>query len=243
LLGSRFEPAAQSHRTEEILHDEFACEGQDNGVESDKCHIPGPFAILVGGVFRCSGRVGDLVGEVDEVPDWIGDGGVNGVEEEKDVEEDKRDDPGVLNRISFPALDESSNFSTLGEGLLAFPFYLRLLSFLSAFMPFCPLLTPPSLKTSVAIGLTFASSGIADLTSSVMKAGAPVSPALISPPNPLDFRLYLVFPPWSTPFEVGTGLPLSFMGSFGKGSVPDMFAALLCSVLLVRIVRLRWKGA
>ena len=90
------------------LHEEFASEGEDDGVEGDEGEVFGPFAIL--------GHVADVGGEGGSfVEGWVGvgeeDGGVEGVVlaggdevgSKEDGGEDERGEPGVLECDSFPA--------------------------------------------------------------------------------------------------------------------------------------------
>lgn len=62
--------------------------------------------------------------------------------------------------------------------------------------------------------------GDSGLTSKVAKAGAPVSPAVISSPRPLDFLLRVCC--LSIPFgpERAVGFSLAVVASSGKASVP-----------------------
>lgn len=66
--------------------------------------------------------------------------------------------------------------------------------------------------------ITLALSGNGGRTSIVVKAGAPVSPALISPPRPLDFRLMRGWSP-SGVTDPPKGFKSSCEYSGGNGSV------------------------
>jgi len=66
-------------------------------------------------------------------------------------------------------------------------------------------------------------------TSNVATAGAPVSPALISPPKPLDLRRRGLPSPSFVGSLVINGVNWSRAESFGKGSFTDMIAVVMCS--------------
>lgn len=78
------EASAAGQGAEDLLHDELAGEGEDDGVEGDEGDIPGALAIL-DGAFVID-LAGELVGEEDEAVDGVGLVGANGVggEEEGD---------------------------------------------------------------------------------------------------------------------------------------------------------------
>ena len=75
------------------MHDEFAGEGEDDSVEGHEGDVPEALAIL--GKLVGAGD-GELVGEEDEVADWVAVGWVDREEEEEDADEGEGEDPGVL---------------------------------------------------------------------------------------------------------------------------------------------------
>lgn len=79
----------------------------------------------------------------------------------------------MLQRVSFPSLEESPSFPPFREGVLFIPFVLCLLDISKA-------------RLVDRLLLTLIVPGDCGLTSNVANAGALVSPALISPPSPLD---------------------------------------------------------
>ena len=72
---------------EELLHEEFAGEGEDDRVEGDERQVPVTFAVELG---RIGGRARFGVGEEDEVVYWIGFRRVEGIEREEDEDDDGR---------------------------------------------------------------------------------------------------------------------------------------------------------
>ena len=76
LLAARLEAVPLGHRTQDLLHDELAREGQDDGVEGDEGDVPETLAIL--GDF-VGARDGQLVRQEDEVVDRVALGRVDGV--------------------------------------------------------------------------------------------------------------------------------------------------------------------
>ena len=115
----------------------------------------------------------------------------------------------MLQGIAFPLLKEGPRFSTLREGLLSIAFSLSLWQVS---------------QDSVGQGglRTLMAPGDGGRTSRVAKAGALVSPALISPPSPLDRRRMRGF---SLELSPPKGVNLSEgIESKGKASVAVMIA-------------------
>jgi hypothetical protein len=104
-------------------------------------------------------------------------GRVDGEKGQEDQYQNEGGNPGVLQRVSLPLLEEGSGFPPFRKGLPAISFVLRLLT-----------LSFRSQLPGGAARLTLTVPGDGGLTSNVAKAGALVSPALISPPSPLDRR-------------------------------------------------------
>lgn len=89
LLGSRMDPAETGEGPEDFLHDEFAGEGEEDGVEPNEGEVQAAFSILVGVA------VG-LVREEKERPDYIALRWVDGVERYKAEHKSEREHPGSL---------------------------------------------------------------------------------------------------------------------------------------------------
>lgn len=79
--------------SEQLLHDELASKGEDDGIEGDEGEVP--FALSIVGGSRGI-IVGELVGEEDESMEGVRGGGIDGVTGSEDGEDDEREDKGVL---------------------------------------------------------------------------------------------------------------------------------------------------
>ena len=111
LLAARLEAVPLGHRTQDLLHDELAREGQDDGVEGDEGDVPETLAIL--GDF-VGARDGQLVRQEDEVVDRVALGRVERVEREEDEQDDGGQDPGVLQGVEFCASQHGTGFPSFG---------------------------------------------------------------------------------------------------------------------------------
>lgn len=114
LLAPVLDAPVASQGPQELLHDELAGEGQDDGVEGDKGEIPGPLAIVRDGVRVGVGRNGQLVAEEDEVVDGVGLGGIDGVKAEEDGDKHGGQDAGVLDGIVGRPLRQATCLASLG---------------------------------------------------------------------------------------------------------------------------------
>jgi hypothetical protein len=132
------------------------------------------------------------------------------VDEEECIDNDERRDPGMLENITTQSAGQTLCFPSLGEGLLAIFLVLSLLN-VRVNKTLLPVFT-----------LTFGVNGDGGLVSHVARDGA-VSPALISPPSPLDFRLGRTLISW--PFTPDRGFNCSNAESCGNGSVARVIVA------------------
>jgi hypothetical protein len=100
LLAAAADAGGTGPRAEDLLHDEFAREGEDDGVEGEEGDVPFSLSVL-----RGDGRVGlgEFVGEEDEVVDWVGFGRVQRVQEAEGEEDGEGDGP----RVSFREGEDS----------------------------------------------------------------------------------------------------------------------------------------
>jgi len=101
---------------------------------------------------------------------------INGIEEEEDRKYGEGHNPSILQRVPLPLLEDIPRFPPFREGLFTVSVALSLLCM--------------SIRRVAGKGcgsLTLRVPGDGGLTSKVASAGTPVSPALISPPRPLDF--------------------------------------------------------
>ena len=176
LLSSGIQPVVPCHGPEEFLHDEFAGERKHNCVKGNERKIPSSLCILYRQVRRRACFPWRFVREEYEFMDRICRSRIDGIEEEKDGKEGKRGDPSMLYCIPLPLLKNVSSFPSFRERLLSVSFTLRLLG-----VSICRVLVEGG------SGLTLSVPGDGGLMSQVASAGTPVSPALISPPSPLDF--------------------------------------------------------
>ena len=110
--------------------------------------------------------------------DGIRLGRVGGIQGKEDTQKYQRDRPCVFRGIALACPEESPSFSTFGEGSSAISLGLRLLRLFDRQF---------TADRRGALWRTFIVPGEGGRISTVAKAGAPVSPALISPPSPLDF--------------------------------------------------------
>ena len=121
----------------------------------------------------------DLVGEEDEPVQNVGVRRVDGIGSEDGKYKDERNDPCVLHGIPPELLEEALSFPPLREWFP--PVFLMLGLFVSAEVW-------RNCRASNTLIWPCDSNGEGGLPSSVASDGAPVSPARISPPNPMDFR-------------------------------------------------------
>jgi len=129
----------------------------------------------------------------------------------EDADQDKRNDPCMLHCVPLPLLKKGPRFPPLGERLLSISLILCLLV-VSYIVPSD--WTKGELRTLIV-------PGDGGLTSRVANAGALVSPALISPPSPLDRRRILGF---SVVLGPPRGVNLSAVDSNGNASVAVILA-------------------
>lgn len=114
LLSARLEAGPARHGTQNLLHDELAGEGQDDGVEGHKGNVPETLAVLRD-LIGARGR--QLVREEDEVVDRVALSRVNGEERCERYQDSQGQGPCVLDGIVFGAADEGARLAPLGEFL------------------------------------------------------------------------------------------------------------------------------
>ena len=115
-LASALDAVAAAERDEQLLHEELAREGQDDGVKGHEGEVPEALAIV-----RRQRRVdaaGDegvrlAVREEDEVVDRVGLGRVDGVGGAKGQEQREGDGPGVAGGEAGEAAEERAGFAAL----------------------------------------------------------------------------------------------------------------------------------
>ena len=199
LLGAGLDAAGPGQRAQELLHDEFAREGEHDDVEGHESDVPPALAILDGRVGR-GGVAGQGVREEEKAMHGISGHRVDGVEREDDGEEDERDDPGVFEGVALGLPQNRARLVPFRRGLLAVSRLLCLWK--RGLAPFSALLTfaagrgislSPTIRVHVYMATDTEHPIVPTLidrgdgiTSMVARAGALVSPALISPPRPLD---------------------------------------------------------
>lgn len=114
LLALRAQASVTGQGSEELLHNELAGKGQDNGIERHQSNVPRALAIL-GGCVRCGvGGRWQLIAEKDEVGDGVGFGRVQRVETDEDRDEEGRQGPCVLDRVVGGSLGQAACLASLG---------------------------------------------------------------------------------------------------------------------------------
>lgn len=108
------EARSSRKRSQQLLHDEFTREGQNNHVEDDKGDIPFTLAIMNG---HRRVRLGDGVRQEDEVVQNVGLGRVDGIGAQEDGQQDGGQNPSALDQGMANARQEASRAATLGDAL------------------------------------------------------------------------------------------------------------------------------
>lgn len=122
LLGTGTNARATGQGLEELLHDELACEGEDDGVEGDEGDVVDALAIVDGRARgRGQGVVGawfDGIGEENKFVDRVPFGRIEGIKEAEDGQEDGREYIGALNHGLANAGKEAASAAAFGDTLV-----------------------------------------------------------------------------------------------------------------------------
>lgn len=118
LLAARVDARGAREGPEELLHDELAREGQDDGVKGDERNVPEALAVL-----RRGARLPvESVGGEDEAPDGVRVCRVESVGRAEGDKHEERDGPGVPERKALEAAQGGRRLSALrGPLVLAQP--------------------------------------------------------------------------------------------------------------------------
>lgn len=114
LLGTGVQAGDAGQRPEDLLHEELAGEGEDDGVEDDKGNIPDALAVLDGAV---EVGLGHAVGEEDEMGEGVGGVGVDGIAGEDAHDHGQGEGPGMARGIELDAANQRPSLPSLRQPL------------------------------------------------------------------------------------------------------------------------------